>query len=890
MRKLASGLAALLFTILWFTPAQAIDSTPASLPFYPTSVSGVLTNPSDSSTTRITVSWSGHSANGSPITSIEASAYSGASWATRASVSCSAPETGTSCIITGLAFATAYKFKVTVTNAIGSATSNLSTDSVTTPSQPQTVTITPASIPSSFVYGNADFQLSASATSGLAIAWSVPSTTSICSVDLSGSVHFLSVGTCVVRATQDGGGSSYSSAFDEATITASATLSATIADATSIQSVQATLNGIVPFPGAITTPTFCISRTNNVTSGCSLPSGVTIAGYSPSSITSTSGSAVSATVSGLNQSTTYYYWLTVTASGATPYSTGTATFTTTTGPSIAFSGTRAGVVGTSMTGTLTASSGTGVYSSWSASTYPTGLTFEPGVTASTSLISGVPTVAGTYTALFTVTDTSGIDSSVTVSYTISEAPTTPTPTTTPGDSGSSGAVVNIPAAEPEAESVPTKASNSPDSKFVTDNLNETELRVGGTKQEISISANTSGNGLVVSSGPGGFTIEVESDSSLYSSQSTGNTKLAVKSGSDARLSGEIFAPTSQIDFYIYSKATWVGGAFADQSGRFSGKASAFKSLPLGFHTLQLVGRSPEGAQIVVNMPIVILPPDGKVDSISDAMVTKTIVKPVPTAFYLRDIPKSASLGWPKNIAPVIKGITSIKLGKKLIQVNPQSGFSGIALFTIVVKTKNIAVERMVSLTVLPPAVVTGSYAPTGPAQTKISWRKVSGVSSYRVNRNGSTICVAKTNSCSVKAMFGPASAITVSSIGNDGTESKPLKIRYINAKYVLAALVNFDDNSSNLSQQAVEKLGQFMNLVREEGFQTVQVYGYSDSTGSSDANQVLSAARAKSVTSFITGQVAGFVESIGKGMSKPVKTNATKEGRAANRRVEIYVS
>jgi outer membrane protein OmpA-like peptidoglycan-associated protein len=888
MRKLVGGLAAVLFALLTITPVQAIDSTPATRPFAPTEVHAVLTYPSDNTTTQVTVSWSSPSANGSPITGIEASAFSGTGFTTRASVSCSTPETGTACIITGLAFSTSYKFKVTVTNALGSATSDFSVETVTTLSQPQTVSIT--NVPSSYVFGNADFQLAATATSGLAVAWSVPTTTSICRVDLSGSVHFLSVGTCVVMATQDGSGSSYAPASKTETITATANLTATIADATSVQSVQATLNGLVPFPGADTTPTFCISRTNNVTGSCTLPSGVTITGYSPATITATSGSTVSATVSGLNQSTTYYYWLTVSASGATPYSTGTATFTTTTGPSIAFTGTRTGVVGTSMTGTLTATSGTGVYSSWTASTYPTGLTFEPGVTATTSLISGVPTAAGTYSALFTVTDTSGIDSSITVTYTISAAPVTDTPASNPGESGSSGATVNTQTPEPEAATAPKKSSNEPDPKSVVDNLVQTEFRIGGKKEEITISPNQDANGLIISSGPGGFSIEVESDSKLFTSQSTGSSRLSVNSGSEARISGGIFKPNSQVDFYIYSKATWAGGAFADNSGSFKGKALASKSLPLGFHTLQLVGVSPQGAQVVINIPIVVLPQDGSMDNISDAMVTKTITKPVPTAFYLRDIPKNASLAWPKGVAPEIKGISKIKLGKRLIQVNPQSGFSGIALFSILVKTKNISIERMVSLTVLPTPVVTGSYAPINNTQTKITWRKVSGVSNYRVTRNGSTICLAKTTTCTVKAVYGPASAIAVSSVGNDGTESKPLKIRYINAKYILASMVNFDDNSAQLSPEAIQKLSAFMVLIREEGFQGVQVFGYSDATGSSSANQELSNQRAKAVTGFITGQVAGFVESIGKGMSKPIKTNATKEGRAANRRVEIYVS
>jgi outer membrane protein OmpA-like peptidoglycan-associated protein len=73
---------------------------------------------------------------------------------------------------------------------------------------------------------------------------------------------------------------------------------------------------------------------------------------------------------------------------------------------------------------------------------------------------------------------------------------------------------------------------------------------------------------------------------------------------------------------------------------------------------------------------------------------------------------------------------------------------------------------------------------------------------------------------------------------------------------------------------------------------TVDVFGHTDSTGSDQHNFDLSQRRALSVANYLSGQgvdqrrfaVTGF------GETRPVASNATAEGRAQNRRVEIQLS
>jgi len=72
----------------------------------------------------------------------------------------------------------------------------------------------------------------------------------------------------------------------------------------------------------------------------------------------------------------------------------------------------------------------------------------------------------------------------------------------------------------------------------------------------------------------------------------------------------------------------------------------------------------------------------------------------------------------------------------------------------------------------------------------------------------------------------------------------------------------------------------------------VDVFGFTDSTGGDAHNQDLSQRRAMSVANYLAQQgvdqrrfaVTGF------GSSRPIATNATAEGRALNRRVEIQLS
>jgi outer membrane protein OmpA-like peptidoglycan-associated protein len=72
----------------------------------------------------------------------------------------------------------------------------------------------------------------------------------------------------------------------------------------------------------------------------------------------------------------------------------------------------------------------------------------------------------------------------------------------------------------------------------------------------------------------------------------------------------------------------------------------------------------------------------------------------------------------------------------------------------------------------------------------------------------------------------------------------------------------------------------------------IQIYGYTDITGSPEYNLTLSEQRAASVRAYLTGKglSSGRFTTTGLGIADPIATNDTPEGRSQNRRVEFAIT
>jgi outer membrane protein OmpA-like peptidoglycan-associated protein len=80
--------------------------------------------------------------------------------------------------------------------------------------------------------------------------------------------------------------------------------------------------------------------------------------------------------------------------------------------------------------------------------------------------------------------------------------------------------------------------------------------------------------------------------------------------------------------------------------------------------------------------------------------------------------------------------------------------------------------------------------------------------------------------------------------------------------------------------------------LREQGGRTIRVQAYTDSMGATAANDALSLRRAEAVRDFLIaeGVPAESMRAEGMGAKRPLAPNATADGRAQNRRIEIVIA
>jgi outer membrane protein OmpA-like peptidoglycan-associated protein len=104
--------------------------------------------------------------------------------------------------------------------------------------------------------------------------------------------------------------------------------------------------------------------------------------------------------------------------------------------------------------------------------------------------------------------------------------------------------------------------------------------------------------------------------------------------------------------------------------------------------------------------------------------------------------------------------------------------------------------------------------------------------------------------------------------------------------------ITFAPNKSQVKNDAKESISQIANIISSYPEDILTVKGYTDSDGSYEWNQKLSAMRADSVRAeLIAGGVpASSISTVGMGPGKPIADNSTAAGKSANRRVEIEIT
>jgi outer membrane protein OmpA-like peptidoglycan-associated protein len=102
---------------------------------------------------------------------------------------------------------------------------------------------------------------------------------------------------------------------------------------------------------------------------------------------------------------------------------------------------------------------------------------------------------------------------------------------------------------------------------------------------------------------------------------------------------------------------------------------------------------------------------------------------------------------------------------------------------------------------------------------------------------------------------------------------------------------SFEAGRSRLSQEALKNIDELAERIKAGDWKMITVEGHTDSTGLEAQNRILAEQRATAVYMELLkcGIPANKARVSAFGSSMPIADNATPEGRAANRRVEIFV-
>jgi OmpA-OmpF porin, OOP family len=116
-------------------------------------------------------------------------------------------------------------------------------------------------------------------------------------------------------------------------------------------------------------------------------------------------------------------------------------------------------------------------------------------------------------------------------------------------------------------------------------------------------------------------------------------------------------------------------------------------------------------------------------------------------------------------------------------------------------------------------------------------------------------------------------------------------IQHLPAKSFVLEDCNFETGKANLEESAYTVLDELVAYLNRKDDERIELGGHTDNVGTAAKNLKLSEDRANTVRAYLLtkGIDPARVTAKGYGMSKPIASNATAEGKAQNRRTEVKI-
>ncbi|MGR9013210.1 MAG: OmpA family protein [Gammaproteobacteria bacterium] len=120
-----------------------------------------------------------------------------------------------------------------------------------------------------------------------------------------------------------------------------------------------------------------------------------------------------------------------------------------------------------------------------------------------------------------------------------------------------------------------------------------------------------------------------------------------------------------------------------------------------------------------------------------------------------------------------------------------------------------------------------------------------------------------------------------------------LKGAHVNAFGCWIVDIKFDNDKSDIKPQYYPELDNAVKVIKHNPGINIEVQGHTSNTGTAEYNQALSERRAVAVKSYLSRESGVHADKAltahGYGLTQPVDTNETEDGRANNRRVQLKV-
>lgn len=112
-----------------------------------------------------------------------------------------------------------------------------------------------------------------------------------------------------------------------------------------------------------------------------------------------------------------------------------------------------------------------------------------------------------------------------------------------------------------------------------------------------------------------------------------------------------------------------------------------------------------------------------------------------------------------------------------------------------------------------------------------------------------------------------------------------------NIRLIMPGSITFQTNSYNLRDDFYPTLNSVGEVLSKYGETTLRLTGHTDNTGGRQLNQELSERRAGSVADYLVTRDVSRLRMLVQGVAfdQPVADNSSEQGRAQNRRVELYI-